>query len=66
MKAKIDNDGILFMERAGIMKKQFCPWTTDGATCGDWCPKFIEPFAATKADVYPIGGLIRKPHKEQA
>lgn len=44
MKAKIDKNGHLYLERAGKMKKQFCKYTfkPDGkkVACGDWCPQF--------------------------
>lgn len=45
MKAKIDKDGSLYLERAGKMKDQICPFgiasePTRGAACGDWCPLF--------------------------
>lgn len=44
MKAKIDRNGILKVERAGEMKTQCCPYTPGNYTsyCGDWCPKFAE------------------------
>ena len=49
MKIKIDADGILWIERAGVLKEQFCPFDPgDGddkcVMCGDWCPLFGEPF----------------------
>jgi hypothetical protein len=43
MKIKIDLNGILHIERAGNMKKAFCPYDTDPCACGDWCPLFGEP-----------------------
>jgi len=47
MKAKINRVGCLFVERAGEMRIQFCPFAskTEGApdVCGDWCPAFREP-----------------------
>ena len=43
MKGKIDEDGNLYIERAGKMKQQFCPF--DVKPCGDWCPLFGEPEA---------------------
>lgn len=46
MKAKIDRAGWLQVERAGVMKTQYCPYSsTEGEglqPCGDWCPKFEE------------------------
>ena len=41
-KLKIDTDGVLWYERAGQMKRQYCRYLRDGA-CGDWCPSFHEP-----------------------
>jgi hypothetical protein len=41
MKIKIDKDGYLWIERAGKMKKQFCPYDSiNEGYCGDWCPLF--------------------------
>ena len=42
MKIVIDEVGNLSLERAGEMKKQYCPFTDD-ACCGDSCPHFVEP-----------------------
>lgn len=41
MKGKIGKDGVLHIERAGVMKLQWCPQS--GGHCGDWCPLFGEP-----------------------
>lgn len=41
MKGKIDKDGVLHIERAGVMRQQWCPQS--GGHCGDWCPHFGEP-----------------------
>jgi hypothetical protein len=46
MKIVIDEVGNLSLERAGEMKKQYCPFTDD-ACCGDWCPHFGEPDGGT-------------------
>ena len=48
MKAKIDKDGCLHLERAGKFKIQCCPYSTrfepgGSSYCGDWCPLFEEP-----------------------
>ncbi|MGA1846872.1 hypothetical protein [Deferribacter abyssi] len=47
MIAKIDEYGKLYLERAGKLKSQFCPFvsTPENMTveCGDWCPFFEEP-----------------------
>ena len=57
MKGKIDSQGFLHIERAGVMKYQVCPLTTsqllenDKGTpspCGDWCPLFGEPYTWEK------------------
>lgn len=45
MKAKIDKDGWLWLERAGKFKKQYCLFQNENndlgqAKCGDWCPLF--------------------------
>ena len=45
MKIKIDESGALYIERAGKMRKQYCPYTgaaTLPRFCGDWCPLFKE------------------------
>ena len=46
MKGKINNEGKLYIERAGVMKQQLCPNSFSEAVpymCGDWCPMFGEP-----------------------
>jgi len=47
MKAKIDKNGDLWIERAGVLKLQICPYThsvtgagTYSVPCGDHCPMF--------------------------
>ena len=47
MKAKIDKDGNLWIERKAGWKLQYCPFGSPGgqygpARCGDWCPLFEE------------------------
>lgn len=46
MKAKINGDGSLEVERAGKMRGMYCPYSADASGnrgfCGDWCPKFEE------------------------
>lgn len=46
MKAKIDCNGWLIVERAGKTRAQYCPYSSaEGMQpCGDWCPKFEEHF----------------------
>jgi len=48
MKIKIDRYGNLHIDRAGQMKRQYCPFVpsnVDGEQppCGGWCPHFMEP-----------------------
>jgi hypothetical protein len=58
MKGKIDKGGWLFIERAGKLKDQFCPylhWEPSGpAGCGDWCPLF------DILESYPDGNVFVK------
>ncbi len=42
MRGKINKNGCLEIERAGVMKEQFCPERI-GGFCGDNCPLFCEP-----------------------
>ena len=42
MKGKIDNQGYLVIERAGVMRWQYCPFQK-GIFCSDTCPHFQEP-----------------------
>lgn len=58
MKGKIDKSGILYIERKGKYKKQFCPYQQtdlngDDTACGGWCPMFGEP---KKYDSYRKSG----------
>ena len=46
MKAKIDSEGNLWINRKTQMKQQICPYLSGedfGLQCGDWCPLFDEP-----------------------
>lgn len=43
MNGKINERGILEIERAGTYKEMYCPYDTEGTRCGDWCPLFGEP-----------------------
>jgi len=52
MKGLINKDGLLEIERAGIMKSQGCPRLDDGY-CEDWYPLFGEP---DEPDRY--GGIV--------
>jgi len=60
LKGKIDQNGILFIERGKYIKPQRCPSTTAwipnpdtrepvpvNMHCGDWCPKFGEPIKSS-------------------
>lgn len=45
-KAQINIHGLILLDRAGVMQKQFCPYQNFDSTtseCGDWCPQFDEP-----------------------
>ncbi len=43
MKIKIDKNGALHIERAGVMNVQYCLHSPHVSRCGDWCPAFGEP-----------------------
>lgn len=43
MRGKINNQGDLEIERAGVFKKQWCPYSTGMAECSHFCPLFGEP-----------------------
>jgi len=43
MRMTIKNNGMLLIERNGIMTTQFCPFVTTDSKCGHWCPHFSEP-----------------------
>ena len=61
MKIKIDEDGWLWLERAGKMKSQFCIHC-DGDRCGDWCPAFGEPYGTETIHLYlcrEVGGALQ-------
>jgi len=50
MKIKISKEGHLYLEKKGIMKKQYCPYSSSSeimTACGDWCPLFEEPIYDT-------------------
>ena len=42
MNGKIDESGLLLIERRGVYKPQYCPLSNPGTECGDWCPMFDE------------------------
>ena len=46
MKGKIDINGHLYLERAGVLKGQFCHYARLLVFCSDKCPLFGEPYAA--------------------
>ena len=48
MKGKLNEAGILVINRAGVKQEMKCPFTIDAKAeanyaCGDWCPLFGEP-----------------------
>jgi len=43
MKIVIDKAGLLYLERAGKLKGQACPFASEETSCGHWCPHFGEP-----------------------
>ena len=45
MNGKIASSGVLFIERAGTLTEQACPFSSmsPSAFCGDNCPLFGEP-----------------------
>jgi hypothetical protein len=43
MEIMINENGRLFVKRAGYYKKQSCPRLEENVACGDWCPLFSEP-----------------------
>ena len=47
----INRYGELLLNRAGQLKKQYCPNGSIGRiACGDWCPKFNEPVNVNNED----------------
>jgi len=60
VKLKIANDGGLWLERAGVLKKQYCPFNPENDICrgcGDWCPLFGEKVVS---DNQPDASILRK------
>lgn len=57
MRIKIDLHGRLFLERAGSMKIQICPYMTKGGydtmDCWDGCPKFKDS-VEDRESAYPV------------
>ncbi len=47
MNGKIDEKGDLWIERAGKMRGQGCPYSNGLSMCGDWCSLFGEPEMVT-------------------
>jgi len=58
MKGNIDIRGNLHIERAGILRPQFCSYKD--IPCGDHCPKFGEPREdyITTRNAISITGLV--------
>jgi len=57
MNGKLDKNGKLWIERAGLLKEQFC-LENQCYTCGDQCPQFGEP-ERTHADDDITGYVIQ-------
>ena len=55
MKGKIDNQGYLWLERKGVMKRALCPVRklsgSGKALCGDYCALFCEPEDSTGGEI---------------
>ena len=72
MKIKINRDGGLEIERAGVYNKQYCPFfacsEAEGfqfSYCNDSCPHFGEPSGVThKDDVAPMIGELHLCHNK--
>ena len=47
MNGKIDNKGVLYIERGRFMKKQYC---INGGQCSDNCSHFGEPLEGDQHD----------------
>ncbi len=43
MSGRIDREGMLFLNRNGVLVQQVCPHSSPSVGCGDWCPRFQEP-----------------------
>lgn len=43
MKIRINEYGLLFINRGFSFKEQICPYALDNDNCGEWCPLFGEP-----------------------
>lgn len=70
MKAKLDKEGFLHVERGGEYKLMGCPLTTmplsynaGSRSCGDWCPLFEEPHHTQEEDcAYTVIHLCHYKH----
>ena len=59
MKGKIDKYGTLYIERAGEMKDQLCPYASECGSpiaCSDTCPLFGEPVFDEDRKMQVTGG----------
>lgn len=54
MKIKISDKGLLYLERAGSMKLQLCPFSPTDGPCGDWCPLFNEESLPGKSPAFEL------------
>lgn len=60
LKGQITKEGLLQIERAGVMRRLYCPYHPAGLECGDWCPHFKEPveLAARRASLHICGETL--------
>lgn len=74
MIAMINRFGHLKLERDGVFVAQYCPYSPEGAECGDWCPLFGEPIKAMEGNssmlpictkVLRLTGFEVQPRKEK-
>jgi hypothetical protein len=71
MKGKLNENGLLLVERKGEYVTQLCPYTSfrhDGGSsamgCGHWCPLFGESISETSVSLGTTGRtLLRVCHK---
>lgn len=59
MKGKIDIDGFLYYERAGVLKLQYCPFNTFNR-CGDHCPRFEDHIDNAEYNEEQNTGIVRE------
>lgn len=59
MKGKIDQYGYLSIERAGILRLQYCDTGPKENECGDHCPLFGEVEVDSGGGIVPSGLSLR-------